>query len=132
MSLASLNILSHSQALAQQLRREGRVEGAEVVEELQPTGEEQTSRSEYVSVDEAAQRLGISPQTVAKWVKRGFIRGVMLDGRLAVSLISLARPEGVARLLDIIDTDRPPATAEEINQALRAERDTWNWIDRDA
>ncbi len=131
MSLANLNILSRSQTLAQQLQHEGRVKDAEVVEELRQTAGEQTLVPEYISTDEAAKRLGIGPQTVVKWVKRGFISGAMLEGRLVVSLASLTRLEGVARLLDIVDADRPPATTEEIDQVLRAERDTWTWVGRD-
>ena len=132
MALASMNILSRSRLLAQNLRQEGRIEDAKVVDELVQSVEKQAARSQYATTGEIAQRLGVSRQTVVNWIKRGFLPGVKLGGRLVVPTTELARVEEVARLLDSADAERPPATAEEIDSISRNERDQWTWIGKDA
>ena len=132
MALVSMNILSRSRLLAQNLRQEGRVEDAEVVDELVQSVEKQAARSQYATTGEVAQRLGVSRQTVVNWIKRGFLPGVKLGGRLVVPTTEMARVEEIARLLDIVDAERPPATPDEIDRVSRNERDQWTWIGKDA
>jgi excisionase family DNA binding protein len=132
MALVSMNILSRSRLLAQNLRQEGRLEDAEVVDELVQSVEKQAARSQYATTGEVAQRLGVSRQTVVNWIKRGFLPGVKLGGRLVVPTTEMARVEEIARLLDIVDAERPPATPEEIDRVSRNERDQWTWIGKDA
>ena len=132
MALICMNILSRSRLLARNLRQEGRVEDAEVVDELVQSVEKQSARSQYATTGEVAQRLGVSRQTVVNWIKRGFLPGVKLGGRLVVPTTELARVEEVARLLDIVDAQRPPATPEESDSVSRNERDQWTWIGKDA
>ena len=132
MALVSMRILSRSKLLAQNLRQEGRVEDAEVVDELVQSLEQQAVRSQYATTGEVAQRLGVSRQTVVNWIKRGFLPGLKLGGRLVVPTSEMTRVEEIARLLDIVDAERPPATPEEIDSVSRNKRDQWTWIGKDA
>lgn len=131
MALVSMNILQRSRRLAQDLRQEGRGEDADVVDALVQSAEKQAVHSQYATTGEVAQRLGVSRQTVVNWIKRGFLPGVKLGGRLVVPTVELAQVEVVARLLDSVDAQRPPATPEEIDRVSRNERDQWTWIGKD-
>lgn len=128
MAFADTNILSRSKLLAQNLRQEGRVEDAEVVDALVQSLEQQPDRSRFATTGEVARQLGVSRQTVVNWIKRGFLPGVKLGGRLVVPVAELARAQEIARLLDIVDAEQPPATPEEIDNVLREERIGWTWI----
>jgi excisionase family DNA binding protein len=127
MALESTTILARSRRLAQDLRQEGRLEDAEVVDQLVQSLEQQAPRSQYATTGEIARRLGVSRQTVVNWIKRGFLPGVKLGGRLVVPTSELARVEEIARLLDIVDAEAPAATPEEIDSVSRNERDRWTW-----
>ena len=131
MALESTNILVRSKRLAQDLRREGRMEDAAVVEQLVQNFEQQAARPPYATTGEIARRLGVSRQTVVNWIKRGFLPGVKLGGRLVVPAAELARVEELARLLDVVDADAPTAGPEEIDSVTRDERDRWTWVDKD-
>lgn len=132
MAFADTNILSRSKLLAQNLRQEGRVEDAEVVDALVQSLEQQPDRSRFATTGEVARRLGVSRQTVVNWIKRGFLPGVKLGGRLVVPVTELARVQELAYLLNIVDAEQPPTTPEEIDNALRNERTGWTWIGKDA
>ncbi|MBU6352270.1 MAG: helix-turn-helix domain-containing protein [Chloroflexi bacterium] len=131
MALVSMNMLQRSRRLAQDLRQEGRSEDADVVDALVQSVEKQAAHSQYATTGEVALRLGVSRQTVVNWIKRGFLPGMKLSGRLVVPTAELAQVEEVARLLDGVDAQRPPATPEETNGVSRNERDRWTWIGRD-
>jgi excisionase family DNA binding protein len=132
MTLIRMNTLLRSKTLAQSLRQEGRIEDAQVVDEMVQTLEQQASRTQYATTGEVAQRLGVSRQTIVNWIKRGFVPGVKLGGRLVVPTAALTTVEEIARLLDIVDSERPPATPEEVDGIVRNERDKWARIDEDA
>ena len=132
MAFADTNILSRSKLLAQNLRKEGRVEDAEVVDALVQSLEQQPDRSRFATTGEVARQLGVSRQTVVNWIKRGFLPGVKLGGRLVVPVTELARVQELAYLLNIVDAEQPPTTPEEIDNALRNERTGWTWIGKDA
>lgn len=132
MAFADTNILSRSKLLAQNLRQEGRVEDAEVVDALVQSLEQQPDRSRFATTGEVARQLGVSRQTVVNWIKRGFLPGVKLGGRLVVPVTELARVQELAYLLNIVDAEQPPTTPEEIDNALRNERTGWTWIGKDA
>jgi excisionase family DNA binding protein len=72
-----------SRVLAQNLRQEGRLEDAEVVDELAQNLEQQAERPQYATTGEVAKRLSVSRQTVVNWIKRGYLPGVQLGGRAA-------------------------------------------------
>jgi excisionase family DNA binding protein len=127
----STAILARSRRLAQDLRQEGRLDDAEVVEQLVQTLEQQAPRSPYATTGEVARRLGVSRQTVVNWIKRGFLPGVKLGGRLVVPAAELALVEEMARLLAVVDAEAPAATAEEIDRVVRTERDQWTWAGKD-
>ena len=131
MALESTNILVRSRRLVQDLRREGRMDDAAVVEQLVQNLEQQSARAPYATTGEIARRLGVSRQTVVNWIKRGFLPGVKLGGRLVVPAAELARVEEMARLLDVIDAEAPAAGPEEIDSASRDERDRWTWAGKD-
>lgn len=132
MAVINRHMLARSKLLAQNLRQEGRNEDAEVVDALVKSLEQQVERSEFATTGEVAKRLGVSRQTVVNWIKRGFLPGVKLGGRLVVPATALVRVEEMARLLEIVDAERSPATPEEIDSASRSERDKWSWIGKDA
>ena len=94
MALVSMNILQRSRRLAQDLRQEGRGEAADVVDALVQSAEKQAAHSQYATTGEVAQRLGVSRQTVDNWIKRGFLPGVKLGGRLVVPTVELHRELG--------------------------------------
>jgi excisionase family DNA binding protein len=132
MALIRMNTLLRSKTLAQSLRQEGRIEDAQVVDEMVQTLEKQASRTQYATTGEVAQRLGVSRQTIVNWIKRGFVPGVKLGGRLVVPTAALTNVEEIAHLLDIVDAERPPATPEEVDSIVTNERDKWARIDKDA
>jgi len=127
-----MTVLSRGKALAQSLRQEGRVEDAQLVDELAQVVERQTQPTQYATTGQVAQRLGVSRQTVVNWIRRGLMPGIQLGGRLVVPVAELGRIDEIARLLDVVDIERPPATPEEVDAALRNERNQWKWIGKDA
>lgn len=132
MTFADTNILARSKLLAQSLRQEGRMEDAEIVDRLVQSLEQQADRAQFATTGEVAKRLGVSRQTVVNWIKRGFLPGVKLGGRLVVPASELARVEEIARLLDVADSERTPAPADELEGVTRGERDRWTWLGKDA
>ena len=60
-------------------------------------------RPELVTVVAAAQRVGVNPRTVRRWIERGAIRGYRLaDGRQV-----RVRADDVDRIVRPIDPERP-------------------------
>jgi excisionase family DNA binding protein len=100
MTQDGMSLLSQGKLMAQNLRQEGRVDDAELVDELAQRMEQQTVRAQYATTGEVAQRLGVSRQTVVNWTKSGFLPGLKLGGRLVVPRSELTRAEEVARLLE--------------------------------
>jgi len=41
--------------------------------------ERRTMEREYVTVDEAADRIGVHPQTVRRWLRAGQMRGTLIS-----------------------------------------------------
>lgn len=132
MSATEITILSRGRALAQSLRQEGRVEDAQLVDELALVVERHAQPTQYATTGQVAQRLGVSRQTVVNWIRRGLMPGIQLGGRLVVPVAELGRVEELARLLDSVDAERPPATPEEVDAILSSERTQWKWIGKDA
>ncbi len=120
MALESMNILVRSRRLVQDLRQEGRMEDAAVVEQLVQNLEQQAARAPYATTGEIARQLGVSRQTVVNWIKRGYLPGVKLGGRLVVPAAELARVREMARLLDVVDAEAPTAGPEEIDSVTRS------------
>ena len=131
MALESTNILLRSRRLVQDLRQEGRMEDAAVVEQLVQNLEQQAARAPFATTGEIAKQLGVSRQTVVNWIKRGYLPGVKLGGRLVVPAAELGRVQKMARLLDVVDAEAPAAGPEEIDSAACDERDRWTWAGKD-
>lgn len=127
-----MTVLSRSKALAQSLRQEGRVEDAQLVDELVQVVERHTQPTQYATTGQVAQRLGVSRQTVVNWIRRGLMPGIQLGGRLVVPVAELERIDEIARMLDVVDAERAPAIPEEVDAVLRNERIQWKWIGKDA
>jgi excisionase family DNA binding protein len=132
MSATEITILSRGRALAQSLRQEGRVEDAQLVDELALVVERHAQPTQYATTGQVAQRLGVSRQTVVNWIRRGLMPGIQLGGRLVMPVAELGRVDELARLLDSVDAKRPPATPEEVDAIVRNERNQWKWIGKDA
>ena len=132
MTAVSITTLSRGKALAQSLRQEGRPEDAQLVDELAQAVERQTRQSQYATTGQVAQQLGVSRQTVVNWIKRGFVPGIRLGARLVVPLAELERVREIAQLLALVDAERLPATAAEVDSVSRNEREQWTWIGKDA
>ena len=131
MTAVSITTLSRGKALAQSLRQEGRPEDAQLVDELAQAVERQTRQSQYATTGQVAQQLGVSRQTVVNWIKRGFVPGIRLGARLVVPLAELERVREIAQLLALVDAERLPATAAEVDSVSRNEREQWTWIGKD-
>ena len=115
MTAGSITTLSRGKALALSLRQEGRPEDAQLVDELAQAVERQTRQSQYATTGQVAQQLGVSRQTVVNWIKRGFVPGFRLGARLVVPLAELDRVREIAQLLALVDAERLPATAAEVD-----------------
>jgi len=131
MAQDGMSLLLQGKLLAQNLRQEGRVDDADLVDELVQGLEQQAARAQYATTGEVAQLLGVSRHTVVNWIKRGFLPGLKLGGRLYVPRSELTRVGEVARLLDIVDAERMTATQEEIDGVTRRDREHWTWFGKD-
>jgi excisionase family DNA binding protein len=121
------NLLDRGQSLAQTLTDEGRMNDAQTVsallEALKPA-----ARPEYLTTGEVARRIGISRQSVVNWVKKGWLDGVRLGGRIMIPANTLTDLDEILAVEALLNEDRPPATIEEINEALAPGRKDWTWI----
>ena len=123
-------LLDRGQSLAQTLTAEGRTNDAQTVaallDALQPA-----PPPEYLTTGEVARRIGVSRQSIVNWVKKGWLDGVRLGGRIMIPRTALAEFDDLLAIFDALDEDRPPATIEEINEALAPGRKDWTWIGKE-
>jgi excisionase family DNA binding protein len=127
---SNTNLLNRGQSLAQTLTAEGRTNDAQTItallDALQPA-----PRPEYLTTGEVARRIGISRQSVVNWVKKGWLDGVRLGGRIMIPANTLADLDEILAVESLLNEDRPPATLEEINEALAPGRKDWTWIGKE-
>ncbi|HFQ93336.1 MAG TPA: helix-turn-helix domain-containing protein, partial [Anaerolineae bacterium] len=121
------DLLVRGQTLAQALRQEGRVEEAQTVAALLEAVNPVTQPA-YLTTGEVARRIGVSRQTVVNWVKKGWLKGRRIGGRIIIPRGALSEFDDLLTVFDALDADRPPATDEEINAALEPERRNWTWV----
>ncbi len=113
MESIDIELLARGQALANDLRREGRDQDAEVLQTLLSVAERDVEPGRYLTTGQVATRLGVSRQTIVNWIKRGVIPGVRLGGRLVIPAQVLENFAPLENLLNELDNDRPPLSAEE-------------------
>jgi len=124
------DLFVRGQTLAQALHREGRVEEAQTVvallEAVKPV-----KQPVYLTTGEVARRIGVSRQTVVNWVKKGWLKGARIGGRIMIPRAALSDFDDLLAVFDALDADRPPATDEEINAVLKPERRNWTWVGKE-
>lgn len=125
--LPRTDLITRGQLLTQTLDAEGRTDDAQTVaallDALKPT---------YLTTSEVAQRIGISRQSIVTWVNKGWMEGVQIGGRIMIPADSLADLDEILAIEELLNKDRPPATLEEINEALAPGRKNWTWIGKEA
>lgn len=120
-------LLTHAQLLARALRTEGRINDAAIVDALLNTINKQAA-DELLSLEEVAQQIGVTRQAVANWIKQGWMEGIQIGNHLLVPAAALRRVHELNPILAALDDDRPPASDEEIADALQVDRKDWTWI----
>ena len=129
MSTIDMDLLARGQALADDLRREGRGEDAEVLQTLLSVAGHEVEPTPYLTTGQVATRMGVSRQTVVNWIKRGVIPGTRLGGRLVVATKVVERFTPLEDLLNQLDEEHPPLSAEEAAAIVRSGREGWQWQD---
>lgn len=125
MSTAELTIqndlLPRALSLVESLRSEGRGQEADTVQTLT------TVLSSFITLDEAAQRIGLPQNVIEKWIAEDSIPSVQVDNAILIPVESLVKFDELNSILAALDEDRPPATDSEIEAALAADRQEWTW-----
>lgn len=130
-------LVRRGKRLVRALQREGRTDDAQTVgallarlEAASPAGStSSTSQSPWLTTGEVARRVGVSRQTVVNWVNRGILPGTRLGGRTLIAPSALDRFANLERILDDLDTERPPATPREAAASVAQTRRGWTWQD---
>jgi excisionase family DNA binding protein len=123
MSTLDAELLARGQALAEDLRREGRGQDADVLQSLLVVAEQQVDSARFMTTGQVAARLGVSRQTVVNWIKRGVIPGVRLGGRLVVPLSVMERFAPIEQMLNELDDELPPLRPEEAVSLVATDRE---------
>lgn len=114
------------QALAVQRRLEehGWHDEAQVVERLLKALVAQPGRQLYYTTTEAAELVGVTPQTIKNWVARGLLQGYRLGGRMVIPQAAL---ESYRPLAEASKALEPMPSDEEIVEAVRGGRRPVDW-----
>jgi len=127
MTTIDVELIARGQALADDLRQEGREQDAQVLQSLLSVVEDEVRPSRYYTTTQVAERLGVSRQTVVNWIKRGVIPGARLGGRLVVPLSVMERFAPLENLLNELDNERLPLSDEEAAGAVENSWGNWRW-----
>ena len=122
MSTMDGDIFVRGQALAEDLRREGRRDDAEIVDILLGVAGTPVSTARFLTTGQVAKRLGVSRQTVVNWVKRGVIPGTRLGGRLVIPVSVMEKFDPISRILDDLDSQIPPLSPDEAASIVQQDR----------
>lgn len=114
--------LARSYSLIDALRREGRADDAATVEALLATA--QAQETTYLTINEAAQRLGVSRQTIVKLINRGILPSARLAGRLMVPASAFARFAEIESVLDQLDAEGSVLSPEDAARIIAQRRST--------
>lgn len=126
-----LDLFSRGKMLAEQLRQEGKADGAQTVEALLKAIPP-AQKNGYLTPEQVAERLGVNRQTVVKWVKKGWLDGERIAGQMMIPAIRLAKVDELDAVLDALDEAYPPLTQVEIEEILEPERRWWTWVGKDS
>lgn len=129
MSTLDAELLARGQALAEDLRREGRGQDADILASILEVAERKDDTVRFLTTGQVAARLGVSRQTVVNWIKRDVIPGVQLGGRLVVPRTVMERFAPIELILDDLDDEMPPLSAEDAAKAVEAGRENFKWHD---
>ena len=131
MQTIDVDLLARGQALADDLRQEGRDQDADVLQSLLSVAEREIKPGLYLTTGQVAARLGVSRQTVVNWIKRGVIPGARLGSRLVVPTNALERYTPLENLLNNLDTERPPVSPDEAAEIVGSDRQGWRWQEQE-
>lgn len=123
MSMLDAELLARGQALADDLRREGRSQDADVLLSLLVVAEKQVDSTRFLTTGQVASRVGVSRQTVVNWIKRGVIPGARLGGRLVVPLSVMERFAPFEQMLNELDEELLPLSPEDAAKAVGEDRE---------
>ncbi len=99
---------------------------AEVVGQLLKALAAQPGRRLYYTTTEAAELVGVTPQTIKNWVARGILKGYRLGGRVVIPRTALADYRPLAEASKALE---PLPAEEEIIDTIRAGRRPISWED---
>ena len=121
-------LLERGFALADLLRREGRDEYAETVDELVTA----VRQEQFVTIEQFAERTVFTPQIIRNLVENGRIEATKINDQYLISGELAAKMDELNAVLADLDEDRPPLTPEEAIEAFAEERKAWTWIGKEA
>lgn len=131
MSTPDIELFARGQALADDLRREGRNQDAEVLLSLLVVAEKQVDTIRFLTTGQVASRVGVSRQTIVNWIKRGVIPGVQLGGRMVVPSSAMERFAPFEEILNELDDELPPLSPEDAARVAGADREGFRWRDQE-
>lgn len=120
-------IIARAHILAEELRNEGRIDDENVLRSLLSVAEQTVEPERYLTTGQVARRVGVSRQTVVNWINRGVIPGTRLGGRLVVPSAAMKQFVYLENLLNDLDGERAPLSAEEASEIVRTGRENWHW-----
>jgi excisionase family DNA binding protein len=124
MATKKADLAEEALEVQRRLEAQGWHDEAQVVERLLKALVAQPGRQRYYTTTEAAELVGVTPQTIKNWVARGLIQGYRLGGRVVIPHAAL---ESYRPLAEASKALEPLPSEEEIIEAVRAGRRPVDW-----